>query len=52
MQYPLLVITGDCGRLIPWQDTKRIADEAQNATWMRGARGVVRGRGAMRPPPI
>ncbi len=33
IQQPLLIITGDCDRLIPWQDTKRIADEAPNATW-------------------
>jgi dienelactone hydrolase len=33
LEQPLLIITGDCDRLIPWQDTKRIADEAQNATW-------------------
>jgi 2,6-dihydroxypseudooxynicotine hydrolase len=30
---PLLVITGDCDRLVPWRETKRIADEAPNATW-------------------
>lgn len=30
---PLLIITGDKDRLVPWQDTKRIADEAQNSTW-------------------
>jgi dienelactone hydrolase len=31
---PCLVITGRNDRLIPWEDTKRIADEAQNATWV------------------
>jgi 2,6-dihydroxypseudooxynicotine hydrolase len=30
---PLLIITGDRDRLVPWQDTKRIADEARNSTW-------------------
>jgi pimeloyl-ACP methyl ester carboxylesterase len=30
---PLLIITGDCDRLVPWKETKRIADEAPNATW-------------------
>lgn len=33
IEQPLLVITGDCDRLIPWRDTKRIADAARNATW-------------------
>jgi 2,6-dihydroxypseudooxynicotine hydrolase len=31
---PCLVITGRNDRLIPWEDTKRIADEAPNATWV------------------
>jgi 2,6-dihydroxypseudooxynicotine hydrolase len=31
---PCLVITGRHDRLIPWEDTKRIADEAQNAEWV------------------
>jgi dienelactone hydrolase len=30
---PMLVITGDLDRIVPWQQTKRIADEAQDATW-------------------
>jgi dienelactone hydrolase len=30
---PLLIITGDNDRLVPWRETKRIADEAKNATW-------------------
>ena len=29
---PALIVTGRLDRLIPWQDTKRIADEAPNAT--------------------
>jgi 2,6-dihydroxypseudooxynicotine hydrolase len=33
IEQPLLIITGDHDRLVPWQETKRIADEAQNATW-------------------
>lgn len=33
IQQPLLVITGDRDRIVPWQETKRTADEAQNATW-------------------
>ncbi len=39
IEQPLLVITGDCDRLIPWQDTKRIADEAKHATWKLYERG-------------
>jgi pimeloyl-ACP methyl ester carboxylesterase len=31
---PALIVTGRLDRLIPWQDTKRIADEAPNATWV------------------
>jgi pimeloyl-ACP methyl ester carboxylesterase len=31
---PCLVITGRHDRLIPWEDTKRIADEAPNAEWV------------------
>jgi pimeloyl-ACP methyl ester carboxylesterase len=31
---PALFVTGRLDRLIPWQDTKRIADEAPNATWV------------------
>lgn len=30
---PLLVITGDRDRIVPWQQTRRIADEAAHATW-------------------
>jgi dienelactone hydrolase len=33
IEQPLLIITGDKDRLVPWQETKRIADEAKNATW-------------------
>jgi 2,6-dihydroxypseudooxynicotine hydrolase len=31
---PALIVTGRLDRLIPWEDTKRIADEAPNATWV------------------
>ena len=34
IEQPCLVITGRHDRLIPWEDTKRIADEARNATWV------------------
>jgi dienelactone hydrolase len=34
IEQPCLVITGRHDRLIPWADTKRIADEAQDATWV------------------
>jgi pimeloyl-ACP methyl ester carboxylesterase len=34
IEQPCLVITGRHDRLIPFQDTKRIADEAPNATWV------------------
>jgi dienelactone hydrolase len=33
IEQPLLVITGDRDRIVPWQQTKRVADEAQHATW-------------------
>jgi pimeloyl-ACP methyl ester carboxylesterase len=33
IEQPCLVITGRHDRLIPWQDTKRIADEAPNGEW-------------------
>jgi dienelactone hydrolase len=33
IEHPLLIVTGDQDRLVPWQETKRIADEAQNSTW-------------------
>lgn len=33
IEQPLLVITGDRDRIVPWQQTKRIADEAPHATW-------------------
>lgn len=43
IEQPLLITTGDRDRLIPWQETKRIADEARNATWKlyEGATHVV-----------
>jgi 2,6-dihydroxypseudooxynicotine hydrolase len=31
---PLMVMTGKLDRLIPWEDTKRIADEAPGAEWV------------------
>lgn len=31
---PALIMTGKLDRLIAWEDTKRIADEAQDATWI------------------
>jgi pimeloyl-ACP methyl ester carboxylesterase len=34
LSQPALIVTGRLDRLIPWQDTKRIADEAPNATWV------------------
>jgi 2,6-dihydroxypseudooxynicotine hydrolase len=34
IEQPCLVITGRHDRLIPWEDTKRIADEAPNSTWI------------------
>ena len=34
IEQPCLVVTGRHDRLIPWQDTKRIADEAPRATWV------------------
>lgn len=30
---PLLVMTGDLDHLVPWEDSKRIADETPGATW-------------------
>jgi 2,6-dihydroxypseudooxynicotine hydrolase len=33
IEQPLLVITGDHDRLVPWQETKRIADEAKRGEW-------------------
>jgi 2,6-dihydroxypseudooxynicotine hydrolase len=39
IEQPLLVITGDQDRIVPWQQTKRIADEARNATWRLYAGG-------------
>jgi 2,6-dihydroxypseudooxynicotine hydrolase len=34
IEQPCLVVTGRHDRLIPWQETKRIADEAPDATWV------------------
>ncbi len=43
IEQPLLVITGDRDRIVPWEQTKRIADEAPSATWRlyEGANHVV-----------
>jgi pimeloyl-ACP methyl ester carboxylesterase len=34
VEQPALIVTGKLDRLIPWQDTKRIADEMPNAEWI------------------
>jgi 2,6-dihydroxypseudooxynicotine hydrolase len=34
LEQPLLVIAGDRDRIIPWQDSRRIADAAPNAEWV------------------
>jgi pimeloyl-ACP methyl ester carboxylesterase len=34
IEQPCLVVTGRHDRLIPWQDTKRIADEAPRGEWV------------------
>jgi 2,6-dihydroxypseudooxynicotine hydrolase len=34
LDQPSLVVTGKLDRLIPWESTKRIADESRNATWV------------------
>ncbi|HET8607348.1 MAG TPA: hypothetical protein VFL66_10000, partial [Gaiellaceae bacterium] len=34
IEQPLLVVTGKRDRLVPWRDTKRIADEAPRSTWV------------------
>ena len=34
VEQPALVVTGKLDRLIPWEDTKRIADEMPNAAWV------------------
>ena len=36
---PLLIITGDLDRLVPWRESKRTADEAPNSTWKLYAGG-------------
>lgn len=43
---PLLIITGDLDRLVPWRESKRIADEAPNSTWKlyHGGNHVVNNR--------
>jgi 2,6-dihydroxypseudooxynicotine hydrolase len=34
IEQPLLVVTGKLDRLVLWQETKKIADAAPNATWV------------------
>jgi 2,6-dihydroxypseudooxynicotine hydrolase len=34
VQQPCLVITGRLDRIVPWEQTKRIADEAPNGEWV------------------
>ena len=34
IEQPALIITGRLDRLIPWEDTKRIADEAPKGEWV------------------
>jgi pimeloyl-ACP methyl ester carboxylesterase len=34
VEQPALIITGRLDRLIPWEDTKRVADEMPNSTWV------------------
>jgi 2,6-dihydroxypseudooxynicotine hydrolase len=34
VEQPALIITGMLDRLIPWEDTKRIADEIPHAEWV------------------
>jgi 2,6-dihydroxypseudooxynicotine hydrolase len=34
VEQPALIITGKLDRLIPWEDTKRVADEMPNSTWV------------------
>jgi 2,6-dihydroxypseudooxynicotine hydrolase len=37
---PALVVTGKLDRLIPWEDTKRIADAIRGAEWVLYERGT------------
>jgi 2,6-dihydroxypseudooxynicotine hydrolase len=34
VQQPCLVVTGKLDRIVPWEQTKRIADEAPNSKWV------------------
>ena len=34
IEQPLLVVTGRLDRLVQWQESKKIADRAPNATWV------------------
>jgi pimeloyl-ACP methyl ester carboxylesterase len=40
IEQPALIITGKLDRLIPWEDTKRIADEIPGAEWVLYERGT------------
>jgi dipeptidyl aminopeptidase/acylaminoacyl peptidase len=40
IEQPALIVTGTLDRLIPWQDTKRIADEIPNAEFVLYERGT------------
>jgi 2,6-dihydroxypseudooxynicotine hydrolase len=34
VEQPALIVTGKLDRLIPWEDTKRVADEIPGAEWV------------------
>jgi 2,6-dihydroxypseudooxynicotine hydrolase len=34
VEQPCLVVTGKLDRIVPWEQTKRIADEAPNSRWV------------------
>jgi 2,6-dihydroxypseudooxynicotine hydrolase len=40
IEQPCLVVTGGRDRVIPWQETKRIADEAPHAEWILYEQGT------------
>jgi 2,6-dihydroxypseudooxynicotine hydrolase len=40
IEQPALIVTGKLDRLIPWEDTKRIADEIPGAEWVLYERGT------------
>ena len=39
IEQPLLVVTGKLDRLVGWQESKKIADQAPSATWVRFEEG-------------